>query len=1029
MTHSVIHAAPPKRKRHPVRIGARQSVRISGHKAALLRSCAPVCRQAGMAAAMAVSMAGAATDAYAVADPSTLTTVSGATSSALTAPGHLETTQTSGRAIITSPNVDVLDGESWRIFQPSASSALLVRVHGGSPTQILGELTANGQLMLVNGSGVFFGKGAQVNVAGLIASTADISNEHFNAGTLRFDRPGRADASIVNHGTITAREGGLVALLAPGVQNDGVITADLGSVALGAGEAFSVDFYGDHLYGFSVDTPSGAAARGADGGALEAGVVNHGTVRAGRVYMTADTARGVVDQAINTTGIVEASTAYSDGGDIVLDGGEGAVTVAGSLKASGSRGGSITVASTGAITLDSSAALDASGTARGGRVRVGGDAKGKGSLPRARTSTVRQGAVIKASAGSGEAGEVVVWSDKATDFSGSIDISSREGNGGFAEVSSADTLRYDGLTNALGVDYGTLLLDPGNWTISSQPNSGNNQNAAALAAQLNLANVTIDTATAALQPGAQGNITIGSTLTWHGPGSLTLNALGDVTFTSNVTSHFAGSGSQGALTINAGKATGFNSRSLTTHGGDITINTGLLYLHNGSITSQTGDITLNNSKRFESNTANNINTAGHLSMRQNSTGLIQTAIDSMGVIGGSVLLTVGNGFYHENVVIDRSMTLRSVNGRDVTGIRGKAGAGQQGSLTIASGVQNVVLGGAGTGFTFSGRDNGNPAIRNAGLTLAGANDGAVITGNNFTSSATTHGLVVNDSRNITLDQNQFVNVLHGAGALISGSSDVSITHSRFASNLIGVQLDNSRNTTLSDNVFENNATHFYGLNGAGGTRFGSGALTGGTLGVLLDGAGTDFAFSDAGSSFTNVTGYFRLQNGAMAGGVLDASQQVFDGTRAIEFTDAQHADARAKTVDFLSDAAVGFVFYRPEPVVLQELLDQLLLRDNAPLRDVFSYAGKTVDASYALSPYNFRVETVNLSLLSPDAGGPTAPAGPAAFSSLSPAAGGPDNAGAAALAALEPAAGGGAAETCGNSYLSDGLTGGSCAAQ
>ncbi|MBY0406203.1 MAG: filamentous hemagglutinin N-terminal domain-containing protein, partial [Rickettsiales bacterium] len=246
MTQTASYTIQPKRKRH--------SVRQSRAQKALLGSSALT---TFAAMAMAVVVPG---QAFAVADPSSLTTVSGSVSHTLTAPGQLQTNQTTNRAIITGANVDVLDGESWRIVQPSSSSALLVRVNGGSPTKILGELTANGQLMLVNGAGVFFGKNSQVNVAGLIASTADISNENFNAGVLKFDRPGRANASIINQGNITAKEGGLVALLAPGVQNDGVITADVGSVVIGAGEAFTLDFYGDDLFRFSVDKKAEAKA-------------------------------------------------------------------------------------------------------------------------------------------------------------------------------------------------------------------------------------------------------------------------------------------------------------------------------------------------------------------------------------------------------------------------------------------------------------------------------------------------------------------------------------------------------------------------------------------------------------------------------------------------------------------------------------------------------------------------------------------------------------------------------------------------
>ena len=80
-----------------------------------------------------------------------------------------------------------------------------------------------------------------------MATTNDIRNHDFMAGHYRFNIPGRLDASIVNFGHITATNGGFAALVAPGVRNAGVITADLGHVALASGNGFTLDFYGDKL--------------------------------------------------------------------------------------------------------------------------------------------------------------------------------------------------------------------------------------------------------------------------------------------------------------------------------------------------------------------------------------------------------------------------------------------------------------------------------------------------------------------------------------------------------------------------------------------------------------------------------------------------------------------------------------------------------------------------------------------------------------------------------------------------------------
>jgi large exoprotein involved in heme utilization and adhesion len=124
-------------------------------------------------------------------------------------------------------------------------SATLNRVTGDQLSVILGRMDANGQVLLVNPHGIIFGKSAQINVGSLIASTANISNDNFMQGRLLFDQPGRPGAGVINSGSITAAEGGLVALVAPHVRNDGLIQARLGKVLMGAADTFTIDLYGD----------------------------------------------------------------------------------------------------------------------------------------------------------------------------------------------------------------------------------------------------------------------------------------------------------------------------------------------------------------------------------------------------------------------------------------------------------------------------------------------------------------------------------------------------------------------------------------------------------------------------------------------------------------------------------------------------------------------------------------------------------------------------------------------------------------
>src|SRR6185295_2544055 len=132
--------------------------------------------------------------------------------------------QFSDKAIINWNLFNIGVGEKTTFNQPNASSIMLNRVVGGlGPSEILGTLTANGKVFIVNRDGIIFGAGAVVTTAGFLATTSDIKNEDFMAGRFNFQIPGKPDASIVNMGTITATSGGFAALVAPGVRNTGTI--------------------------------------------------------------------------------------------------------------------------------------------------------------------------------------------------------------------------------------------------------------------------------------------------------------------------------------------------------------------------------------------------------------------------------------------------------------------------------------------------------------------------------------------------------------------------------------------------------------------------------------------------------------------------------------------------------------------------------------------------------------------------------------------------------------------------------------
>ncbi|PIG30276.1 filamentous hemagglutinin family protein [Janthinobacterium sp. 35] len=245
------------------------------------------------------------------------------------APGSTVIKQGSQNAVINWANFNINKGESVQFVQPNSNAVALNRVLGSDGTTILGNLSANGTVFIVNPNGVLFGQGASVNTAGLVASTLDISNADFMAGKYQFS--GNGTGKVLNQGSISA-PGGYVALLGANVSNEGTIQARLGSVALAAGRAITLDVAGDGLLNVAVNA-----------GAVGALVSNGGMIKAdgGSVVLTAQAAGDLLKTVVNNTGVIEAQTIDTRSGTIKLLGDmqTGTVNAAGTLDASAPTGG------------------------------------------------------------------------------------------------------------------------------------------------------------------------------------------------------------------------------------------------------------------------------------------------------------------------------------------------------------------------------------------------------------------------------------------------------------------------------------------------------------------------------------------------------------------------------------------------------------------------------------------------------------------------------------------------------------------
>ncbi|MBT8608429.1 filamentous hemagglutinin N-terminal domain-containing protein, partial [Polynucleobacter paneuropaeus] len=429
------------------------------------------------------------TNGKVVAGAATISQTSAATNATMTV------NQTSQRAVINWDSFNVGKNAAVNFVTPGANSSTLNRVTGASPSLIQGALSSNGQIILVNANGITFGRGAQVDAPGVVASTMDIANKDFMDGKSTFS--GSGSGKIINKGTISATtQDGFIALLAPEVQNQGYLLASKGGmVVMAAGEQITLNFQGKHLGGVNVDIAT-----------YKALVANKRVVEVngGLVVMAAGAANQLMSSVIKNSGRVYASSVVNNGGEIEFVG--NTVTQAGTVEANSTTGvgGQVNLVGNN-ITATSKSKTTATGATGGGQVNMGlaqtavsGGTQVNAVTPSANTAainqaivkanatqaaqnnslaqtvTVEQGASIDASATqSGNGGIIAIWSALKTNIAGSLKAigGAVSGNGGFVETSSKGTviLAPNAIinTSASNGKAGTWLLDPIDLTIDA----------------------------------------------------------------------------------------------------------------------------------------------------------------------------------------------------------------------------------------------------------------------------------------------------------------------------------------------------------------------------------------------------------------------------------------------------------------------------------------------------------------------------------------------------------------------------------
>ncbi|HVU26215.1 MAG TPA: filamentous hemagglutinin N-terminal domain-containing protein [Verrucomicrobiae bacterium] len=262
---------------------------------------------------------------------------------------------TSQSAFLNWSSFNIQAGETTTFIQPSANSVVVNAIGGASPSQIFGNLNANGTVILANANGFYFGPNSLVKVGGsFIATTAPLTPD-FGAGSAWQFTGMPPLASIVNYGQIEVGNGKSLFLIAEQIDNEGKLSASGGSVGLYAGKNVLVSDRPDGRgLSATVQLPSGS-------------VNNSGqiTADAGTIALNA--------QVVNQNGIIQADSIQNQNGEIELIasdqlnlGANSKISANGDDSIGGSSGGNVVLKSQNNFSDNDGSQISVTGGSQGG---------------------------------------------------------------------------------------------------------------------------------------------------------------------------------------------------------------------------------------------------------------------------------------------------------------------------------------------------------------------------------------------------------------------------------------------------------------------------------------------------------------------------------------------------------------------------------------------------------------------------------------------------------------------------------------